>query len=232
MLKSQKHYYWIGGGIWLALMLLGGAFVVVAGLRGEGFGLGEALESETFPSAEVVTGDPAAQGVEITEAGEVDVGPSGLTLTDPIASPGRTAFDLEVPEGRYSALIYRPADEPRVIGMVALRLTGSEIATWETVGRKDRPIDLDFSTDDVVALGDVEAVAALDPEAVKAALAASAEPVPTATLTAEGRDILLFDPSFETFSADIYAGYDAEGSLVMLVKDFGYFATRKALEEK
>ena len=57
VLKSQKHYYWIGGGIWAALMLGGGAFLVVAGLQGEGSGLGGALETEVFSSAEVVTGD-------------------------------------------------------------------------------------------------------------------------------------------------------------------------------
>ncbi|MBS8225268.1 hypothetical protein DYI42_03350 [Vannielia litorea] len=232
VLKSQKHYYWIGGGIWAALMLGGGAFLVVAGLQGEGSGLGGALETEVFSSAEVVTGDPAAQGAEVIEAGEVDIGPAGLTLTDPIASADRPAFDLDVPEGRYPALIYRPVDEPRVIGMVALRLSEDPVETWETVGRKNRPIDLDFSSDDVVALGDVEAVARLDEEAVRAALAEADAAIPLATLSAEGRDVLLFDPSFETFSADIYAGFDAEGDLVLLVKDFGYFATRKALEER
>ncbi|WP_210410472.1 hypothetical protein [Oceanicola sp. D3] len=232
MLKSQKHFYWIGGGVWAALMLAGGVFMLVAGLRGEGTGLGDALETEVFSSSEVITGDPVAQGAVVIEAGEVDVGPEGLTLTDPIEAADRPAFDLDVPEGRYRVKIYRPEEEPRVIGMVALHLSQAPVARWERAGRRNRPIDFGFSTDELVALGDVEAVAALEGEAVKAALSAASGPVPFATLSAEGRDVLLFDPSFETFSADIYAGFDENGDLVLVVKDFGYFGTRKALDKR
>ncbi|MCO6382139.1 DUF4241 domain-containing protein [Oceanicola sp. 502str15] len=231
MLKSQRHYYWIGGGIWAALMLGGGIFVVVTSLRGDGTALSDALDIETFEQAAIVTEPPGPQNVLVTEAGEVDIGPSGLTLTDPVAEPDRPPFDIDVPEGRYQTLIYRHEDDPRVIGMVALRLSDAPVTFWERPGRKSHPLDFEFGVDELVALGDAEAVAALDADAVKAALEQGTGPVPYATIRSEGRDVLLFDPSFETFSADTYAGYDADGNLAILVKDYGYFGSRAALEK-
>ncbi|SIN91890.1 hypothetical protein [Vannielia litorea] len=232
MLKSQRHYYWIGGGIWGLLMLVGIGFVVYSSLQGKGSGLADALSTEVFAQSEVVTGDAAAQGVLLTDAGEVDIGPGGLTLTDPLTDPDRPAFDLDTPEGRFPALIYRPADDPRVIGMVALRFSDAPVGKWKRAGRKGRPLDFEFTPDDIVALGDSDAVAALEAEAVSAALAAATGPVRHATLEAEGRAVLLLDPSFETFSADIYVGFDENGDPAVLVKDFGYFGTRAALDER
>ncbi len=232
MLKSQRHYYWIGGAIWGVLMLGGVVFVAGATMWGDAEGIGEAFDSRVFPQSKVVTGDAEKQGAVVIEAGAVDIGAGGLTLTDPVEDPTRAPFDLDVPEGRFEVEIFVPADAPKVIGMVALRFSDAEVTTWEKPGRKSHPLDFDFGIDDLVALGDPEAVAVLDVEEVKTALGASTGQVLYATVFAEGRQVLIYDPNFETFSADVYAGYDANGDLTLVVKDYGYFGTRAALEDR
>lgn len=236
MLKSQRHYYWIGGGIW-ALLLAAGALVLIFGTGpgGRGAGLGGLLDGEVFASADIVAGSEAARtahGAILKPAGTVDIGPAGLQMTDPIAEPDRAALALSVPEGRYPVEAYVPASDPDILGIVALRLGPGEIARWERVSRTGLAVPLDFGVDEIFALGDAAAIAALAPGDVRTALQASRDAPPTATLQAAGRAVVVFDPSFETLSSAIYAGYDSGGALQVVAKDFGYFATAEALQRR
>ena len=231
MLKSQRHYYWIGGAVWGLLMLGGIAFLLLAGGGGQGAGMGDLFDSETYPAGVIVAGDDALRaerGVRREDLGSVVIGEAGLQITDPLEDADRPLPEVELPAGAYDVSLYSPEDAPRVLGILALHVAEGEITRWESLGRKGRPIDLGLEVDAVLALGDAGAVSALVPEEVEAALAASDAPVPRARIG----DVLLLDPSFETFSSGLYAGYSAEGDLLVVVKDFGYFGVEAALERR
>ncbi|MDF1872594.1 DUF4241 domain-containing protein [Vannielia sp.] len=236
MLKSQKHYYWIGGGLWVALMVVG--LVVLLMGAGRGPRMADDDEDMVFAEADLLTASEAElarRKILKTFVGQIDVTSGRITMTDPIKSPDRPPIDADIPLGGYTVTLYTPNPAGGVIGLAVVELGEGEATHWETASLEGTMLDELYilEVDQVLVIGDAEAVALLGQEALNAdELFKEAATKPRHIMhnvktEANTLQVALIDPDFQTFSAATYLGYDDNGNLLTIVRDFGYFDSER-----